>query len=219
MRKWGSVIAVLYALIVLVLLTPATMLLVANTTPSLSDFAAAYKQSIVWILGGIVIVSQIVLLWISVDTTQRRLKPRTPILVSAITTGLLLTLVSFVAVLALLLAIWGENAIQLKLWEVIAVPILSWIVWGVVFYRLTRDSTDALTRAVSWLFRGSVLELLIAVPAHVMVRRRHECCAPMVTGFGITSGIAIMLLSFGPSVLLLFKKRMERYAAKELVAK
>jgi hypothetical protein len=219
MRKWGSVISVLYALIVLVLLTPATMLLMANTSSTLSDFQAAYKESLVWILGGIIIVSQIVLLWLSVDTKQRRLKPRTPIVATAITTGLLLSLVSVVAVLALLLAIWGENAIQLKLSEIIAVPIFSWIVWGIVFYRLTRNSTDPVTRAVSWLFRGSVLELLIAVPAHVMVRRRHECCAPMVTGFGITSGIAIMLLSFGPSVLLLLKKRMERHAAKELVAK
>ena len=76
---------------------------------------------------------------------------------------------------------------------------------------MTGNSTDPVTRAVSWLFRGSILELLVAVPSHVIVRRRHDCCAPMVTGFGITSGIAIMLISFGPSVLLLFKKRMEGY--------
>ena len=57
-----------------------------------------------------------------------------------------------------------------------------------------------------------MLELLIAVPAHVMARRRHDCSAPMATSFGIATGIAIMLLSFGPSVLLLYAKRANEYA-------
>jgi hypothetical protein len=56
------------------------------------------------------------------------------------------------------------------------------------------------------LLRGSALELLVAVPCHVIVRRRDDCSAPVVTGFGIVTGIAIMLLSFGLSVLLLYQK-------------
>ena len=98
-------------------------------------------------------------------------------------------------------------------WAALASAFLvPWLIWGILFYRLWRESDDPISHAVSWLFRGSVLELLIAVPAHLIVRRRHDCSAPAVTSFGITSGLAIMLMSFGPGVLLLYKKRMEKYA-------
>ena len=56
--------------------------------------------------------------------------------------------------------------------------------------------------------------LLIVVPSHVIVRRRGDCCAPVVTSFGIVTGIAIMLLSFGPGILLLYKKRLDAYKAR-----
>lgn len=86
--------------------------------------------------------------------------------------------------------------------------------WGVVFYLYFRNSSEVVTRIISWLLKGSILELLVAVPCHVIVRRRHDCSAPMVTSFGIVTGIAIMLLSFGPSVLFLYKKRLDAYESR-----
>jgi hypothetical protein len=216
MKSWGTLITGLYALIVLVLLTPATLLLVGGSNVTMIELRAVYKGVIPWILAAIVVVCQIVLLWLSVDTSRKKLKAQTPIVLTGLITGFLLTIVTSVVGLAAFIVIWGEDAVPDlgSVWPVVGVFLVSWIVWGVVFYRMTRNSTDPVTRAVSWLFRGSVLELLIAVPSHVIVRRRHDCCAPGLTAFGITSGIAIMLLSFGPSVLLLYKKRMDAYSAK-----
>jgi hypothetical protein len=74
-----------------------------------------------------------------------------------------------------------------------------------------RNSSGVINRLISWLLKGSILELLVVVPCHIIVRRRHDCSAPMVTSFGIATGIAIMLLSFGPSVLFLYKKRLDAY--------
>jgi len=48
----------------------------------------------------------------------------------------------------------------------------------------------------------------------VIVRRRHDCSAAIVTSFGTAAGIAVMLLSFGPSILFLHKKRMNAYATR-----
>jgi hypothetical protein len=87
-----------------------------------------------------------------------------------------------------------------------------WSGWGGIFFLYLRNSSAVVTRLSSWLLKGSVLELLVAVPCHVIVRRRGDCCAPEITGLGIATGLAVMLLSFGPGVLLLYKKRLDAYS-------
>ena len=185
----------------------------------MSDFKEAYGSVVPWACAGAVMLGAVLLLWLSVDTTKKRLKPRTHILISALTTGLFLSILTVAIFLAVGLGVRGEGFFNLLpesfnlVWLActFAVP---WLFWGILFYRLCRGSADPVTRALAWMFRGSVLELLIAVPAHVVIRRRGECCAPAVNGFGIAAGIAIMLLSFGPSVLLLYNQRMEKRAPK-----
>lgn len=62
-------------------------------------------------------------------------------------------------------------------------------------------------RQSRYLFRGSILELVVAVPAHILARHRDYCCAGAQTFIGIAFGISVMLFSFGPGVLFLCAER------------
>lgn len=220
MRKWGLIVTLLYLVIVLALLVPGAVLLFDEST---ADFARhlseAYRSWFTWVYAAFFVIAEALLLLLTVDTSERRMKPRAHILVSATTTGVLLAVLTFAVALSVIAARWGDHAgVKLTNLAMTAMFVVPWIIWGIIFYRMTHDADDAITRAVSWLMRGSVLELLIAVPAHVIVRRRHDCSAPVATGFGISTGIAIMLLSFGPSVLMLYKKRMDAMKPKSAAA-
>ena len=76
-----------------------------------------------------------------------------------------------------------------------------WTLWAFIFgsFAKSDDPNAFIHRATGWLLRGSILELLIAVPSHIIVRRRGDCCAPIGTFWGITTGISVMLLCFGPA--------------------
>jgi len=91
-----------------------------------------------------------------------------------------------------------------------------WLVWAFIFRRATRsDEPDTLLKRIKcWLLRGSILELIIAVPSHVIVRRRDDCCAPAGTFWGIATGISVMLLCFGPGVFFLFVERVNKLKPK-----
>ncbi|MCU0787347.1 MAG: hypothetical protein MUC91_04040, partial [Verrucomicrobia bacterium] len=80
--------------------------------------------------------------------------------------------------------------------------LIFWVFWGLLFWRFARADAPAgmFQRCLNWLLRGSILELLIAVPSHIIVRRRGDCCAPGATFLGIVTGVAVMLLCFGPGV-------------------
>ncbi len=228
MRKWGVVVTLFYALAILALLVPGYLLLIqsdSDWTKYHRDVKEAYASAGTWVAVAIPVIGQALLLFLRVDTSHKRLKPRAHILVSSAITAFFLAILTFAGVFSSLVALKGDKGLDpldgLPGGGVLifgACGVL-WLLWGIVFYRFSRDSSDPVTRSVSWLLRGSVLELLIAVPAHVIVRRRHDCSAPAVTAFGITSGIAIMLLSFGPSVFLLYKKRMDAYSMRAAAGK
>ena len=221
MRKWGIVISVFYAAIVLTLLVPAGIFL-AGDTNSLHQFLSVdlrgtYGEWLTWVPIVAVLAGQALLLFLAVDATQKRLKPRTHLAVSVIIGSMLFALLAFALFSAAGAAIYSDKFID-RFWanesQMLVIWMALWALWAVIFYLYFRNASAQASRAVSWLLKGSVLELLIAVPCHVWVRRRDDCSAPLATSFGIVTGIAVMLLSFGPSVLLLYKKRLDSYPVR-----
>jgi hypothetical protein len=169
----------------------------------------------------VVFLGQILLLFISVDTSSRRLKPRAHIALPAILTGIFLSVLGSGILTSIFLAVYkdnffdylGKNHLALSLY-VLLWPAL-WMVWALVFYLYARNDENPVARAVSWILKGSILEFLVVVPCHIIVRRRDDCCAPYATSLGLCTGLAFMLIAFGPSVLVLYRKRLAQYATRK----
>lgn len=84
-----------------------------------------------------------------------------------------------------------------------------WVTWAVVFYIQSAHAPVASVafRLYTMLIRGSVVELIVAVSCHLVVRKRTECSAGVLTTLGILTGAAAMLLAFGPALLILYMQR------------
>jgi len=217
MRKWGFVVTACYALILLGFILPMAVAIVAplfSASRLWQGIMEACQQWRVWIPLVIFLSGQALLLFLSVDTSFKRLNPRAHILVSGTVSALLLAVLTAAGIFSLGFGVSGDKfgdtyfSAERNVWGFCFV---LWLLWGILFYFYFRNSSAVVTRLLSWLLKGSVLELLIAVPCHIIVRRRHDCSAPIVTSFGIASGLAIMVLTFGPSVLFLYKKRLDSY--------
>jgi len=218
MRSWGIAVTAFYLLVVLCLVLPGVRTLaLERTAGGLVEFYTDLSQEwMAWLWLGILAGGQALLLFLSVDASRRKLKPRRHVLLSAATAAMLIALLTQAAAYSLLGGIFGDGE---PLWKsllgdrgrVVALLLALWGFWGILFYLYAKGEPIVATRLVGWLMKGSVLELLIAVPSHVIVRRRGDCSAPILSGYGIATGLAIMLLSFGPSVLFLYRKRLEQY--------
>ena len=88
----------------------------------------------------------------------------------------------------------------------------GWGVWALVFAVMTRrrDDPGALKGMTRTLLSGSLAELLVAVPCHVIARKREYCCAGFLTFTGLATGFVVLLFAFGPAVLFLFVDRFRR---------
>ena len=174
------------------------------------------------------VLGETMLLIVPVGLAERRPKPRRRLLFPILTSTFFIGLLSFCGAWCIYVVIWWDHGPlhdhdPLRTGQQVLITmgggiLALWLFWGLVFFRFGRSTApSALTqRLMRWLIGGSILELLVAVPSHIIVRQRDDCCAPAVTFLGISTGIAVMLMSFGPGVFFLYAARIERLRGQHL---
>ncbi|HOX56287.1 MAG TPA: hypothetical protein P5205_04010 [Candidatus Paceibacterota bacterium] len=257
MKRWAALTVLLYLVVLVVLAAPLLVLAMGDwwqARPggmSLSEALGIYEEWGFWVWLAVMVLGQALLLITPIGSAERRPRPRRPLFVPVLTTAFLLALLLLGGILAVLLAVFGDDAFELfphigtlaqadaahnpvtsQIWKATVAATGSgtaeglfgttlalavcWLVWAVVFYCFARsDDPAALVKRITrWLLRGSILGLLVAVPSHIIVRHRNDCCAPAGTLLGIATGVSIMLLCFGPGVFFLFVERFGRLKPK-----
>ena len=223
MRNWGILVTAFYALVVLLLLSFGMVFLAENWWDLDPAYQSDFDELVIISLipTAFLVCGQVLLLFLSVDTSWRRQKPQRHAKVTAGLVGIMVTILTLAICLAVATALWGDNfdipildeieREDLQLVVFLATIAVIWGIWGVVFYRFSNSSSNVVDSALNWLIKGSVLELLVAVPCHIIVRQREWCCAQYVSAYGIAAGIAIMLMAFGPSAMFLYKRKFGEY--------
>jgi hypothetical protein len=216
MQKWAFVVLVLYILLVVVVCIPALSVILIWSAGGSADVSASdlsiFCSWQFWLYFGTLFLIQAIFLLFPVKVSEAPLKPERLIWVPIVLTGLMFGILVLGIIWSISMAIWGDDALNdYFIWGSLAVVLVGWLIWSWIFYHYSKriDSLGFSQLTIEWLIKGSILELLIAVPSHIIVRQRKECCAPGVSAYGIAAGLVIMLFAFGPGLYFLFRKRFE----------
>ena len=212
MKRWALIVVALYLLILGVLTVPVALLAFAPQT-GVKDVAEAYLYFPYWLWLGVMGLGQAALLIVPVRVASRRPVARRSLLWPIVTAGLMMGGLAVGAMYSLYeLALRDKAFDGWFWWAAIAAGVVIWFVWAVLFYRSSRGANpaDVISRQCRLMLRGSILELLVAVPTHIVARSRDYCCAGAMTFVGLTLGISVMLFSYGPAVFFLYADRWRR---------
>jgi len=229
MKKWALLTVALYVMILLILAWPVVWLCFIGDMPHSSMTMGKIYGSIFeaiaqgdydhaepilaspWTVAAGMGLAQIVLLVVPVRVESRR-----PVTTRWLVWPVLAGLMMLVVLTTASVAVAYETVIHTKLlreWNVwtgvMCLVIGVWSLWAFLFgfYTVRGGRQGFMKRLCRSLIAGSILELLIAVPAHVLARTRNYCCAGFNTFWGIAAGISVMLFAFGPAVFVLFARR------------
>ena len=220
-KRWPVITVLLYAIWVTAVFTPILLCVIFwishqdapdfdGLTDSIFSFYGEFWP--IWIYCMILIVSQMLLLIIPVKIVKQRPKPRRGLWLTAIAAGALFAIVMLGIVWSIVAAILSDGSIEgiVPLFALIFL-LVNWIAWSCIFRAFARnaDPRSYIRRLMKWLLCGTILELLVAVPSHIIVRHKDICCADCITATGIATGLAVMLLSFGPGIYFLYAERIE----------
>lgn len=205
MKRWALLTIMLYLLCLSILTVPLFMAFSHEDSQLLLSFYVYFVP--------ILLLVQVVLLLVPIAVIRERPVMQRKIVLSAVIGAIPMAALALGFFGSIAFIIWGEDSAfdYLSEWPFLIILAVSWLVWGIVFYKsFSIEDPKAFTSSLtSWFLRGSILELLVAIPSHIISRHRNECCAPPLTLLGIASGLAIALMSFGPGVLFLFARKIK----------
>jgi hypothetical protein len=215
MKRWALIVAGLYCLILASLTVPVIMLAFAHQKDqNLKEAFDVYKEWIYWVWLGVMVLGQVALLSVPVRIASRRPVSRRSLWPTVLASGLMMGLLVFGAICTLYELVFTveKDPGARGGWSMVGVAVVAWCIWSLIFMRLgrTQSPEDFVSRQCRALLKGSILELLIAIPSHIVARHRDQCCAGMMTFVGLVTGLSVMLFSFGPAVFFLFAERWKR---------
>jgi hypothetical protein len=210
--SWPFIIAALYGLIIIALIMPVTKLCFSFGAKDVIKISEMFKWWFYWAWAILMLVTPAILLIVPVRTAHKRPITKKTILLPVIFSSLMMALLVIGLFLAIAETIRGEDAITLTGRISLIALMLGWGLWLAIFFRWSRKlkPLNLIEEQCRYLFAGSVLELLVAVPTHVIARHKNYCCAGFLTFFGICLGLSVMLISAGPGIYFLFAERWKK---------
>ena len=222
MKRWALLVAALYLLMLAALTVPFVVLAFGSTLSSESPILQAikvYGEPAYWTWVIVMVACQFALLTVPVRVASRRPVTRGALWPTVLVAGLMMAILVTAAFFAMDEFVYrGDTSTPWISWAGLGAGLLTWVIWSVVFFRASRTEAprDLVTRQCRLLFQGSILELMIAVPTHIVARYRDYCCAGFMTFIGLTMGISVMLFAFGPALFFLFAERWRRLNPKRV---
>lgn len=213
LRRWAWLTVCLYVLTLAALIFPLIWAAFAGAA-SWNDAVRVCGFWPFWLFIGMLGLLEAGFLFLPIQIERRRPRARGRWIWLALVAGLMLGLLTaafFLAVSEALVEKPTGIEEEFLLWAA-GFGLVAWAGWGLLFLAYSRGHDDqaVLRKAVHWLLKGSVAELLVAVPSHVYARHKNYCCAGAGTFLGIAMGLSVLLFAFGPGVFFLFVARVKR---------
>jgi len=216
MRRWALITVGLYLALFVLLTLPVVLVFGGEMLPAPWELYTMWEY---WLPAGVLVLCQALLLLVPVRAVEDLRIKRRHISAPLLTAGFLAAVLTMAFVACILAAILGDSeAWEVLQWVLLGLVAAGWVFWALRFRKYAKTSGEPrqwLDKITLLLIKGSIVELLVAVACHIVVRRRGDCSAPAATFFGIAAGIAVMLLAFGPGVFYLFAKRARQMMSRK----
>jgi hypothetical protein len=93
---------------------------------------------------------------------------------------------------------------------VLAVWVLSWLVWTPILLHRSRGQADAVERFVGRNIAGSAVGLALTLPWYFVLRRKQSCYCGLGTFWALVLGLWSLLVIGGPLLFVLARDRRLR---------